>query len=294
MSRGGLEVGGGSTALRDCRKCNQRRVGDWVHACALDEAAWVQASVNAKVETVEELQARRKNLHIGMCALLREDLAHKADEMLSESSVAGDVGSRIKERVLKDFDDQTREHDKRGDEIFNQDKEYKVLSNEAIDGKAYALQKMYLCLESVKTGDSGRRSETILSTTLKNFAIPNFPNFPWKHVVKGAEIDFGEWNAAWIMSETRELIAGALGDNANIRAVVIKGVKLLSEGWATTNLCWQRNAAVQALPATVALTLRHCVFLTSLDLRCNVTHVPSSPPKYDNTSHTHKHTLPPS
>ena len=267
-----------------------------MHACALDEAAWVQASVNAKVETVEELQARRKNLHMGMCELLREDLAHKADEMLSESSVAGDVGSKIKERVLKDFDDQTREHDQRGDEIFNQDKEYKVLSNEAIDGKAYALQKLYLCLESVATGDLGRRSEnkseTILSTTLKTFAIPNFP---WKQVVKGDEIDFGEWNAALTLPKARELIAGALGNNANIRAVIIKSVKLqLSAGWATTNLSWQRNAAVQALPATVALTLRHCVCLTSLDLRCNVTHAPSLPPNIIyNSSQTHKHTLPP-
>ena len=66
-----------------------------MHACALDETAWVQASVNTKVETVEELQARRKNLHMGMCELLREDLDDKADEMLSESSVAGDVGRQI-------------------------------------------------------------------------------------------------------------------------------------------------------------------------------------------------------
>ncbi len=34
-----------------------------------------QASVNPKAETVEELQARRKNLHIGMIKLAREDLS---------------------------------------------------------------------------------------------------------------------------------------------------------------------------------------------------------------------------
>ena len=34
-----------------------------------------QASVNSKVETVEELLARRKNLHMGMLKLAREDLA---------------------------------------------------------------------------------------------------------------------------------------------------------------------------------------------------------------------------
>ncbi len=36
---------------------------------------WVQASVNPKAETVEELLARRKNLHIGMFKLAREDLS---------------------------------------------------------------------------------------------------------------------------------------------------------------------------------------------------------------------------
>ncbi len=229
--------------------------------------AWVQASVNAKVETVEELQARRKNLHLGMCELLREDLAYKADEKLSGCSVAGDKGRLIKDQVLKDFKDQTHAHESKGVEVFNQDEMYKELSNEAIDGKSYALDKMYLCLESLATG----RSETILSANLKDFIVPNFPNFPWEHVVKGEEIDFGEWNAACLLPKTRELIAGALGDNASLRAVIIKGVKLqLSKGWATTQLCWKRNAAVQALPATALLTLWHCADLTSLDLRCNV------------------------
>ena len=35
----------------------------------------MQASVNPKAEPVEELQARRKNLHLGMLKLAREDLA---------------------------------------------------------------------------------------------------------------------------------------------------------------------------------------------------------------------------
>ncbi len=34
-----------------------------------------QASVNPKAETVEELQGRRKGLHLGMVKLAREDLA---------------------------------------------------------------------------------------------------------------------------------------------------------------------------------------------------------------------------
>ncbi len=37
--------------------------------------AGIQASVNPKAETVEELQGRRKHLHMGMLKLAREDLA---------------------------------------------------------------------------------------------------------------------------------------------------------------------------------------------------------------------------
>ncbi len=42
-------------------------------ACVCVEGG--QASVNPKAETVEELQGRRKNLHLGMLKLAREDLA---------------------------------------------------------------------------------------------------------------------------------------------------------------------------------------------------------------------------
>ncbi len=39
-----------------------------------------QANVNPKAETVEELQRRRKGLHLGMCKLLREDLSIMAEQ----------------------------------------------------------------------------------------------------------------------------------------------------------------------------------------------------------------------
>jgi hypothetical protein len=46
-------------------------------AMRVAESMWiacVQASVNPKAETVEELQGRRKALHLGMCKLAQEDL----------------------------------------------------------------------------------------------------------------------------------------------------------------------------------------------------------------------------
>ncbi len=40
--------------------------------------------MNPKAETVEELQRRRKGLHLGMCKLLREDLSIMAERRAEE------------------------------------------------------------------------------------------------------------------------------------------------------------------------------------------------------------------
>jgi len=46
-----------------------------------------QASVNPKAETVEELKARRKNLHMGMLKLSKEDLHHTLQAALNAFQV---------------------------------------------------------------------------------------------------------------------------------------------------------------------------------------------------------------
>ena len=78
--------------LLDCRKilCTHvsalknlafNLISFYVLKCLMAELANVaQASVNPKAETVEELQRRRKGLHMGMCKLLREDLSIIAEK----------------------------------------------------------------------------------------------------------------------------------------------------------------------------------------------------------------------
>jgi hypothetical protein len=39
-----------------------------------------QASVNPKAESCEELESRRKRLHVGMCKLAREDLERQVKQ----------------------------------------------------------------------------------------------------------------------------------------------------------------------------------------------------------------------
>ena len=46
-----------------------------------------QASVNSKVETVEDLRDRRRRLHVGMCKLVKEDVALEAERILTDAEV---------------------------------------------------------------------------------------------------------------------------------------------------------------------------------------------------------------
>ena len=236
-----------------------------------------QASVNPKAETVEELQERRKNLHLGMCKLLREDLALKAEQQLADRKADADTRG-IRDRVVAEFDELKVKHESEHPNVFNADEKYKELMVEAIDGKAYALLKMDVYLESAEAAADRTALDRIRDARLQEFADPavvpqlrtGITQFPWAAVIthKSPEIDLGDWNAAGLPPQARDLIVDALGGNANIRVVAVKGVKLaLSEGWRTAQLEWASNAAVEALPATVALVLCNCRGLTSLDIR---------------------------
>ncbi len=231
--------------------------------------------MNPKAETVEELLGRRKALHLGMLKLLREDLALKAEADFADSG-SPDTIRGIKERIVGDFDALTNEHELILAHAYNDDTVYKRRMDEAIDGKAHALEKMGIYLESLAAamGDA----ETIFHTPLTDFASKaavlqlrtGITQFPWEAVVaeRSADLDLGEWDAGSVSAQARDLVAGVLRGNPNVRCVRVKGVKLdLSNGWATTEFAWTDNGAVKAAPATVSLLLRNCPCLSKLDLR---------------------------
>ena len=235
--------------------------------------------MNPKVETVEELLCRRKNLHLGMCKLLREDLALMAEQLLAEQA-ADAVAGGIRDRVVVEFDALIRTHERVDAAEFNEDERYKALMTEAIDSKAYALLKMEVYLESAAAAADRAALDRIRDAPLARFADPTvvltlrtgIADFPWAAVVadKSPEIDLGDWDAAPVAPRALESVVAALASNGNIRVVTVKGVKLaLSEGWATARLEWADNDAVKELPATVWVVLRNCSALTSLDLRCD-------------------------
>jgi hypothetical protein len=235
--------------------------------------------MNPKVETVDELHRRRKNLHMGMCKLLREDLFLQAEARPAGGSAPPDTMRAIKERIIKDFDAQTQEHEMVGEAAFNDDAEYKRLMGESIDGKAHALVKLDIYLESVAATMGSADLARIFSARLADFADQaavlglrtGITDFPWAAVVleRSVDLDLGDFDAALVSGQARELVASALWGNSNVRSLLVKGVKLeLSSGWETAELDWaKKSEAIQAAPVTVSLLLRNCSCLTALDLR---------------------------
>ncbi len=236
--------------------------------------------MNPKVEVVEELLCRRKNLHLGMCKLLLEDLALKIEQLLADRKADAHAGG-IRDSVIMELAELTRAHKLLDAADFNEDEKYKELMTQAIDSKKYALLKMDIYLESsAATADQPTDLNSIRDTPFKRLSDPTevlqlrtgITNFPWADVVthKRAEIDLKDWDAGQAAPRALESVAATLGGNGYIRVVTVYGVKLaLSDGWATAWLDLSDNTAVKALPVTVAVVLRNCRALTSLNLWCD-------------------------
>jgi hypothetical protein len=216
---------------------------------------------------------------MGMGKLLKEDLSLLAESKVAQANAPPHIVIRIKERVTKDYEFKLQEHETLDVVAFNDDAEYKRMMNEAIDCKNYALEKIEIYLESVALGMSTEDLERIFNAPLVDWASQAqvlrlrtgiITEFPWEEVVQkqSATIDLGNWNAASLTVQARDLVSGALRGNQNVRTVVLCGFEIfLSSGWSTDRLEWQANPAVQKVPATVSLLLRSFDSLLSLDIR---------------------------
>jgi hypothetical protein len=249
----------------------------------------LRANMNLKGLTLEQLIERRKLLHLAMLKNLHEELHVDAQALQAkkqEGSEAADTiqlksddVEKIKVCIKKDFEDLEKRHDKKNAIDFNDDKTFKDLITEAIDGKAMALEKMRIYLEALCEKRKEDHLAEIFSVNfmeLKSKAAQlmlktGIKNFPWKSVVEdnSPKIDLGDWDAAKVtQKEDIKHVVDALGGNTHINSIVLKNVELaLKDGWNTMSINMSNNAVVKELPATVALLLRNCKYLTSLDLR---------------------------
>ena len=187
----------------------------------------------------------------------------------------------IKERIKVDFHKLVEQHEDRDISEFNNDGVYKYLMSEAIDGKAYAILKMDIYIESLESNFEERALVKIFDCPIMNFKSPatvlelrtDIVGFPWTEIVeeKSAAIDIGGWNADGVESKAIEHVSNALRSNINLRSVDAASVKLdLKEGWATTKIDWKSKEAVTLLPATAALLLRNCNRATNLNIRLQI------------------------
>ncbi len=185
---------------------------------------------------------------------------------------------QIKDRIKCDFDKLVEQHESKETSEFNKDDVYKCLMSEAIDGKAYALLKMNIYIESLEDSFDERALAKIFDFPIKGFESPaavlelrtDIVGFPWKEIVeeKNAAVDIGGWNAEGVAPKAIEHVSNALRSNTNLRSIDAAGVKLdLLEGWLTTTIDWKSKVVVTELPATAALLLRNCVRVTNLNLR---------------------------
>ena len=162
----------------------------------------------------------------------------------------------IKECIKEQFDSLVREHEGVDQVTFNEDDtKYKLLMAEAIDGKAYALLKMEVFLDSVAAGLDELSVERILHAPIRSFASPaavfelrtGLIDFPWKAVVeeRSASIVLGGWNAAGVAKQSLEFVVSSLNKNTNLRSIAVNDEKLdLPDGWASTKLQWESSKVV--------------------------------------------------
>ncbi len=184
----------------------------------------------------------------------------------------------IKERIKGDFNKLVEQHECRDISEFNNDGTYKYLMSEAIDGKAYAILKMDIYIESLESNFQERALDKIFDCPIMNFKSPaavlelrtDIVGFPWTEIVeeKSAAVDIGGWNADGVAPKAIEYVVNALRSNINLRSVDAASVKLdLKEGWATKTIDWESKEAITLLPATAALLLRNCTRATNLNIR---------------------------
>ncbi len=194
----------------------------------------------------------------------------------------------IKERIKGDFDRLVEQHTAQDILEFNQDEVYKKLMSEAIDGKAYALLKMDIYVESLEDRFREPALTRIFDTLIEDFASPatvlelrtDIISFPWRKLVeeKSAAVDIGAWNAEGVAPKAIERVAEALRIDTNLHSIDVAGVKLnLNEGWSSAKIDWKGLEAVKLLPATVALLLRNCARVTNLNIRLQLDATDSPP-----------------
>lgn len=154
----------------------------------------------------------------------------------------------------------------------------------AIEAKTLALRKLRLYSEvkreSAALGPDdggGVDPEAVLARPAADLASPSVEwelrtgirGFPWRDLEENSvQVDLSDWSPTGIDAQKLETVAAALLRDRNLRGVRVQGAELLlTEGWETREIKWDKSPAVQAAPEVAGLLILLCTGLTNLSLR---------------------------
>jgi len=106
----------------------------------------VPARVNAniKTETVEQIESRKKEMHMTAFEVLRVELDNEIDEIKTSKKVDDSEMQKLRETIFKACDQVLESHKKKGHGEYNDPSKYSALVREMLDTKKMAISKVKL------------------------------------------------------------------------------------------------------------------------------------------------------
>ena len=204
-----------------------------------------------------------------------EERFESAEVILTEAQ--GDLDTAV-QSVKAEYEEMAAKHDALAPEFFNNDKEYKQLTTEAIESKSLALEKLSVIIRLAADGVGADVLRRAVERRMADFAHEGtvlelrtgVSGFPWAEAGKAAAVALGAWTPSGLDAPQLGAVAAALAGNSDLRSLSIQGATdtlVLKNGWATADIDWDSNAAVRASPGVTGFVLRCCTGLRSLSLR---------------------------
>ena len=238
----------------------------------------LRVNANLKGLTLEQLVERRKVLHLAMAKNLREELDIWVSEECVRVSNKAAVDMQLQacmSNVLSEYDALIAAHSEHDAHIFNDDKEYKIMTEEAIEAKAWAIKKIKMILDHVDTSNDSAREEigsamleALMQTPLRDFGSEwildklrtGAHSFPW-HTMKADQtaIELGTWRPDGLRSEQLEKLGQALSERcretADILSVGVGGHQISIKGGLRGEEVTIELPEVEGIGGVVALLL---------------------------------------
>ena len=181
----------------------------------------------------------------------------------------------IGKRVLENFRETVDKHEDVDAKTFNDDKEYRLLTEELLNRKSRAEQKLQLFWGFVQQKLDPETLQRFYAVSLDKLddsevlkLLTGENDVDWQALISKPDVDLRQWRPAGLSAVTVETVRRHLQANGNIRSVTIAGEKIeLKEGWSTNNLNMSEKKQLKNVWETCLFILACCTGRISLNLR---------------------------